>query len=519
MNKFEFNTLDEFVTKLEWMIDNNPDYSPEELYEALVKKWTTIWWKRLDKINFNKEAGDKIKAVLDKRNNSDSWEPLEFEEWYKNPEEAWPEGETINWVEEIDEEALKKWWEDAANIYIDAKNSAVDDASWKGNEVSSLVAQEASKLSSYWPLIAEYLAKNPWAAQKIVDKAGDMSKLWWSKFVNWLDNIWWKLLYWTDIKNWGFAHDVIWWGKPFASAEKTVKDIISAKEAKKLWQVTKNSNAASNLTAAQKITWAFQLIWMAAASVDWVANAYSDNKKWVNKTLDTSDWKRTNEILNRWITFADYLDTAITDMIPWVWLVNAIANIVDDRVDESWLAYWRWWVFTKLNQWINNLFWKDSAAAFWEEADADKREKNKEAYDWMQEQWYRNWVWYTKTKEWSKAASDKKESKAIDEMTKKEWQSANGDNAYQSATRYQVQLNKATWAKINDSKGKSTAALSLNDINKKYTRKKLKDWTYDWVSKKTGQSLMNDVKWISKATWKDYRWEAEIKKEWETINI
>jgi hypothetical protein len=38
MNKFEFNTLDEFVTKLEWMIDNNPDYSPEELYEALVKK-------------------------------------------------------------------------------------------------------------------------------------------------------------------------------------------------------------------------------------------------------------------------------------------------------------------------------------------------------------------------------------------------------------------------------------------------------------------------------------------------
>ena len=345
MNKFEFNTLDEFVTKLEWMIDNNPDYSPEELYEALVKKWTTIWWKSLDKINFNKEAGDKIKAVLDKRNNSDSWKPLEFEEWYKNPEEETPTTEDlpdnespINGIEEEPNNDLTKETsledsdrkiEHKTDLTTWAKGSNLVSlwGQWIRNKlgkkgVKKLVTKLTKWLNKFWKTASKSVSKfmkTPWAIQTVVNTVlstieAEMDRKEWltkddalsmaSDFVDnflldipsWLTHVAWGTPYWEN--------ETIW--EQQAQVEKIKKDEETRDKYSDMWW-----------------WWFWNLLWTSATEWWYLKEDKNiKNKYWWNASMyaeqqlsayaadkwKLNDSKLKKDLIDKWYKFQTVKD-------------------------------------------------------------------------------------------------------------------------------------------------------------------------------------------------------------------
>jgi hypothetical protein len=269
-----------------------------------------------------------------------------------------------------------------------------------------------------------------------------------------------------------------------------------------------------------------QVVWMALSAFDWASNAKKDNENWINKL---SEWKITgnenvdkylNEAVNKFYTFSDYCDTAITDVTPFAAIANRWIDLaLWDKKDESWLKYARWWLWTKFNALVNNVMWKDSAAAYWEEPDVEKREKNKEAADWMKERWYKanynpfnSWL-SPSTKEWSKAEKDEEIAKASTDIQKKKWTDSLWDNAFSSANRQISQINHVSW--------KKNWWFDLKDLTDKYKWTKIKwenwEYTYDWINKKTNQPLSKYTESLSKKTKKEIP--EFYKKEWDTINI
>lgn len=297
MNKFEFNTLDEFVTKLEWMIENNPDYSPEELYNALIEQWTTIWWKRLENINFNEEAAGKIKAVINKQDDSNSWELLEFEEWYQNPEAESEEDNTSSFIESTKwEDWGMKSWQEKLKAFTNEYNSILKKAAKFVNEknhwewlVGEWKKQFNEELNKYKKQL-ENLEKSPefkqlmkdiaeWGTWKLFDNwianadinqtlkmatAWMWSKLfndkkrignylseyatsWWGKFVNELAQSWWWLNF-LWIAPWVIASVFTW-----NDAQDIAKKYLESNKAKDTKKTNKSDTKKPNKPDTKKV--------------------------------------------------------------------------------------------------------------------------------------------------------------------------------------------------------------------------------------------------------------------------
>lgn len=434
--------------------------------------------------------------------------------------EAWPGWETINWVEDFDMDSAT---DDVAKDFISTIDAKTEEwlNDWSSNKAHD-VAMMSSNLTQYSPIIYQWMTQHPGEAAKIVEKAKDINTLSQSKALNFLDNLWWKLMFWSDKTGRWLLWQILWadkwnkWYKPFAANSSETKQVVralwktNADNAwilnKSVWTISKDSNAFSNLTKAQKISWALQIIWMAAAAADWVFGMYNDTKNWTLKVTD-------NEALNRLYSFSDYIDTALTDMIPWVWLINAWVNMYywDDK-DENWLAKGRGWVLTKL--------WLD----FWTEKDENKRNDNKKTYDWLKERWYTEWLWQVTTKKWSKAEQEKWIAKATTEVQNKEWRDSMWDNAFSSANRQLSQLNHVAWNKVQDKDWKA-AWFTIKDLTDKFKwiKSENADWTesYDWVNKKTNQPLSSYINSLSSNTKKSVpNYDKKYKKDDESpINI
>lgn len=489
----------------------------KDFVEAVVKQWWYTMeelWNPVFDNEWNLTSNDYNKWWDEQSSNEapDVKEDTSSKEDVENKEK--PETE-------VDNEKIKQLKEEQASI--DAKAYADE---WRKEYEDNLTKEEwdetsgkskhswlqfwdavAWDLSKYAPLLYSYFEKNPWEAAKLIEKVKDVNTLWEAKLLNFFDNLWGRLLYWMDKWNGSFKSSVIWTDKvnPFQWWNKSseIKEVTRAIWKtnsdnpwilnKSVWTVSKNSNAYSNLTTLQKIQWWLQLFWMAMAALDWWLKVSDDMDSWVMK-------EDSNEFIERLYMFSNYLDKSLTDMIPGVWLGNAIYNVVmENKKDENWLSKGRWGLLTKL--------WLD----FWTEKDADKRKQNKDAVDWMQDEWYtKNWVpIYNRFKpastgKWTPARFAEEQAKAIEKMQTMWWTDQYWNTADNAATRYIVQYNKASWNKSAYSNKWQLSSLTKSDMLKNYKWKKQDDWSYDWVNKKTWLSLANEVQWLSKSTWNKY---------------
>ena len=489
----------------------------KDFVEAVVKQWWYTMeelWNPVFDNEWNLTSNDYNKWWDEQSSNEtpDTKEDTSSKEDVENKEK--PETE-------VDNEKIKQLKDEQASI--DAKAYA---DKWRKEYEDNLTKEEwdetsgkskhswlqfwdavAWDLSKYAPLLYSYFEKNPWEAAKLIEKVKDLNTLWESKLLNFFDNLWGRLLYWMDKWNGSFKSSVIWTDKvnPFQWWNKSseIKEVTRAIWKtnsdnpwilnKSVWTVSKNSNAYSNLTTLQKIQWWLQLFWMAMAALDWWLKVSDDMDSWVMK-------EDSNEFVERLYMFSNYLDKALTDMIPGVWLGNAIYNVVmEDKKDDNWLSKGRWGLLTKL--------WLD----FWTEKDADKRKQNKDAVDWMQDEWYtKNWIpiynWFkpASTGKWTPAKFAEEQAKAIEKMQTMWWTDQYWNTADNAATRYIVQYNKASWNKSAYSNKWQLSSLTKSDMLKNYKWKKQDDWSYDWVNKKTWLSLANEVQWLSESTWNKY---------------
>lgn len=488
----------------------------KDFVEAVVKQWWYTMeelWNPVFDNEWNLTSNDYNKWWDEQPSNET---PIKEDASSKEDVENKEKPET-----EVDNEKIKQLKEEQASI--DAKAYA---DKWRKEYEDNLTKEEWDEtsgksnhkraqfwdvvvwdLSKYAPVLYSYFEKNPWEAAKLIEKVKDVNALWEGKLLNFLDNLWGRLWYWMDKWNGSFKSSVIWTDKrnPFQWWAKSseLKDITRWVKTtwsnpwvmqKTVWTASKNSNAFSNLSTAQKIQWWLQLFWMAMAALDWWLKVSDDMDSWVMK-------EDSNEFVERLYMFSNYLDKALTDMIPGVWLGNAIYNVVmEDKKDDNWLSKGRWGLLTKL--------WLD----FWTEKDADKRKQNKDTVDWMQDEWYtKNWIpiynWFkpASTGKWTPARFAEEQAKAIEKMQTMWWTDQYWNTADNAATRYIVQYNKASWSKnYSSDKTWSLSALTKSDMLKNYKWKKQDDWSYDWVNKKTGLSLSNEVQWLSESTWNKY---------------
>lgn len=415
MPKLNFNTLDEFLAKYKELIDKNPDYSPQEVYEKMIGAKATIGWKALEKINFNADAAAKIKSIID----WDDWwtgELLDFEEWYVAPEEASPEWETINWVEEeaptdfISQSKWEDWdsntWQKKLEIFCNEYNQILKDAAnyvnehnhwewlvWKWTEEfnetlnwykKQLEALEQSpEFTQLMKDISEAWTWTPWdngIMNANVNQTLRLAASWlWSKMFNDKDRVWnylsefvtsWPAKFMNELASWsqGWNWWSLLWALPAAAysifawedaqdiAKEYLKNNKGAKwtssDEESKWKKFREKNPNVDIKKATDK----MLFWDEAAN------------SWVDNYINTRDDKLATLLKVKWAESPEEIDKFLNQYPSW-------QNAKQEWKDET---------LKRLSEKVSNVKYDDVAKQVKDvkSKKEDKKEDKKEEKVW-----------------------------------------------------------------------------------------------------------------------------------------
>lgn len=334
MANIDFQNPDELYNKLKELMSNNPDYTAEELWDAM-KERTTYQWVPLKDINIASDIKNKLDAIA-------SWqdinprELLDIEEWYAEQEaqKIADKENNASFQELVNDE----WWDDkTGQKKLEAFAEKYKKILW---EARDYVIDNYSGEWLSWKWRKNFLKELNWFNKQLEELENsdefkrlmfDLSEYWtWNPFDNWALN--WDL-------NETLKIAATWaWSKMFKDWE-TINNIVNAAKTSWVWQTI--DTFIKNWWWLSFIAPWTQLLWLWANAIVW-EDASDIAKEYVKKNNITEDTFKTDEEResDKWSKFREKnpnvdIKKATDAMLFWDEAANSwVDNYINTRDDK-----------------------------------------------------------------------------------------------------------------------------------------------------------------------------------------